>query len=640
MSARLRSTVAPPAIPRPTEVTDAQPAAPPSISAKVLEYLAPATNTDSNDGHLFQIEIVPDMRFPLLSWLYSLSRIVTNSAYVSSAYASPASAIGYTIVMYVALMYHTDAHHLFATSDHARSVLNDAVYSRFFDMLLDLPVPDFAHNEFADLQAFLPDDIEPLAFLTCLASSSYYHDFGRHFSANVFFLAHNLLASMPGNTPTDRLRTRFYTSVVNTVQIGPTQTVNITPAHLFGRINGNDATQNWLNERIDAMVNSMAIRAVNQNNIVAQVNYPTVALGNANNYNPYTFLTALDHANVHSVTSAMRNLAQWMQMTFPASRPLRNYLQVGSHLTVNHLLTDVALPTWNTTQLTYSGPDFPTSSLTDTALATTYSFLADPPIPDQTAPDGVTTFTVTAQPDPTTKVTHPLYPSTLTSSKLDPWKNPITYETYATVTHLLPRTYIFAPYIKQLGDLGTVIASGKIIESGDLTGIRISVPSPATGLLYENSQFHEGAIRISRTREAFFSQGYPLYVQQRIGRTNTNGPTAVFRGSSPGLRLAAPSPGVIRAPGAHATHFSRAFPGAAAAAHTIDTDHAINVFGSELNEDFDLHQDTKFALWSSMRFRHDSPSGSVIYVLPTLRHIFGARAKCYGTVHPALRIPL
>ena len=192
--------------------------------------------------------------------------------------------------MYVAFLYHTDASHLHATVPVAQEIMNNAILSRFFDMLFDLPVPDFAHNEFADIPAFLPDDIPALAFSASLANSDYTHDPGRHISTNVFFLAHNLLSSVPGNTPMSNLRATFYSTPVNTVNIGTNADVNITPAHLFGRINGNLATSNWCNNRIDAMMNSMAIHAVDQNNIVGQTERPLVAMTDTRNYNPYTFL--------------------------------------------------------------------------------------------------------------------------------------------------------------------------------------------------------------------------------------------------------------------------------------------------------------------------------------------------------------
>jgi hypothetical protein len=603
--------------------------------------LDPSRNTDSSTGLTTQLEWVPDFRFPIISWLYSLSRIVTNTMYVSSPYASPASAIGYTLVMYVAFLFHTDASHALATSPAAQEILNNAVLSRFFDMLLDLPVPDFAHNEFSDLQAFLPDDIPALAFISCLASADYYHDFGRHISANVFFLAHNLLSTMPGNTQTSVLRSNFYRSTVNSVNIGNQVNVNITPANLFGRINGNASVTNWLNERIDAMINSMAIRAVNQNNIVAQVQFPTIALGNTATYNPYTFLTCASPTTIHSITSTMRNLSQWTQTTFPRSHTLRHYLQFGSHKTANYLYATVALPTWNTQPVTHTGNEMPTESLTDDALATENNFLVTPTAPLAADANGYTVFNVTASRNAATPPQYPLYARLAsTVNQSDPYANPLSYESYDTEFHLLPRTYIFAPYSVQTGDLGSVILSGKWIESGDISGIMTPVPTPDTGLLYENSQFHSGAIRLSRTRKAFFDRSTHFHVQSPNPRTSTDAHTAFFRGFLSGLRLPLLTTRTIRAPGPHATHHERLVPGAEFISDVVDTDHTVNVFGSSLAQDLSVHESTEFSIWSSLRFRHHTTTGPVIHILPTARHIFGARARSYGTVHPALRLPL
>jgi hypothetical protein len=640
MSARLRSTVSPPS-PTTVQVTDPQPAAPASVAPQLPTFLTPEVNTDSSTGLTFQLETVPDFRFPLLSWLYTLARVVSNTAYQTNPYASPASAIGYTLIMYVAFLFHTDDHHLTEISPAAHDVRNDATFSRFFDMLLDLPVPDFAHNEFAALQAFLPDDAPSLAFLSSLACSKYYNDYGRHFSANVFFLAHNLLATLPANTPSAQLQWRYYNTVVNTVHIGQNMNANITPGNLFGRIHGDNTVTNWLNERIDALINTLTIRAVNQNNIVAAIDFPTVALANARNYNPYLFLTALTHTSAGTITSAVQNLARWTKDVFPASKTLRHYLQPGSSEHTNYLFLDNALPTWNTTPITASGPDMPTSKLSDTELATLNGFLTVPQPPSEDEVDGQTIFNLALARKASPEPTHPMYAILQHGNRRpDPYVNPIPYTTYKTEQHYSPNMYIFAPYVNNLGGLGTVITSGKLIETGDISGIMQSVPSPSTPLLYENSQFHEGAIRLDRTKTGLFHPGTQTLSQTRPSRRSRNGPAAFFRGLTRSLRLPMPSAGPLRTQPSLQADFNRIAPGAYSADHSVDMDHAVNVFGNDLSTDLRLGSAAKFNIWSSFRFRYATPEGQTIFILPSLRHIYGAKSRSYGTVHPSLRVPL
>ncbi|BBC21045.1 Putative coat protein [Rosellinia necatrix partitivirus 8] len=650
-SSRLRSTIPAPAAPTVT-VQDGQPAAPASVAPQVLQYLDPSRNTDSNTGILFNLEWVPDFRFMLLSWLYSLARIVPNSAYTSSPYASPASSIGYTIVMLVAFLYHTDASHLQHPSAAASAIMNDALFSRFFDMLLDFPVPDFASNEFASLMAFLPDDIPNLVILTSLASADYYHDFGRHFSANIFFLAHNLLAGLPANTPTSTLRATFYATPVNSVNIGNNNNVNITPGQLFGRINGANTVSNWLNQRIDAMINSMAIRAVNQNNMVAQIQFPTVALANTANYNPYLFLASLDQHNIGSITSAMRNMSQWISATFPASKTLRHYMQAGSHETSNYLFAEIALPTWNTTQITITVPVSQTNSdkflptaapdQNATELAHDSGFLTVPTAPADTDVNGTSVWNIAAERAASTPPANPMYASLRSSAtRPDPYVNPIPHVTFDVNLHVLPRMYIYAPYVTNTGALGSVITSGKLIESGDISGIMQIVPSTTTPLLYENSQFHDGAIRLSRTRSALFHAGIQIHMQERPARRTLDAPIAFFRGLTSGLRYPVPSTGPVYAPSAFPNSSqARLLPGARWTSHATNFFHTLNVFGRDLSHDLQLHADSSFNIWSGLRFRYMTNTGPVVYVLPSARHIFGARARSYGTEHPALRLPL
>nr|DAF42472.1 TPA_exp: coat protein [Glehnia littoralis associated mycopartitivirus] len=643
---RLRTSIAPPALPEvPTQVHDGQPAAPISVAPVLLAHLAPERNTDSNTGALFTLEIVPDFRFILLSWLYSLSRNMPNSVYLSSPFASPPSVIGYTIIMLVAMLYHTDAAHLQVPSAAAQAIMNNSLFSRFFDTLLDLPVPDFAHNEFESLRAFLPDDIPNLVILCSLACTDYFHDFGRHLSANIFFLAHNLLATLPGNSTTETVRHTFYTTTVNTVNLPGNVAAHITPGQLFGRINGEDTNSNWLNQRIDSLLNAMAIRAVNTTNIVAQVDFPAFALADANDYNPYTFLCALSSESYISVNSAMSNLSEWVSATFPASKTLRFYLQAGSPEAINHLLTNVAMPTWNTTIISskfeskkFAAGTAPSQNLTE--LATEYHYLETPEAPSAPTNDNPTVFEYAnprvASTPPTTR---PAYANLATlSQRPDPYVNPLTFIAFNVNEHVLPRMYIFAPYAHGSGSLGPVITAGKIIESGDISAVMLSVRTPATGLYYENSHYFSGAIRLSRTKKALFDAQTPTHIQTPHARNSLNGPIAFFRGFIKGLRVPVISAGPVNAPAVDNENSARLIPGAERIRHATDNPHTVNIYGRDLDTDLYLHDSVEFAIWSSLRFRHHMPTGPVIYILPTADHIFGKRVPVFGTVHPALRV--
>jgi len=121
--------------------------------------------------------------------------------------------------------------------------------------------------------------------------------------------------------------TSFHSTPVNTVNIGTNADVNITPAHLFGRINGNLATSNWCNNRIDAIMNSMAIHAVDQNNIVGQTELPLVAMTDTRNYNSYTFLA---YATPRQFTQQLLQCAIYSNGFPPPSRILRLYATTSS----------------------------------------------------------------------------------------------------------------------------------------------------------------------------------------------------------------------------------------------------------------------------------------------------------------------
>jgi len=531
--------------------------------------------------------------------------------------------------------------------------MNDSLFSSFFNMLLDFPVPDFAHNEFESLRAFLPDDIPNVVFVASLATTSFYHDFGRQFPASCFFLLHNLLASLPANTPTAALRLRYYAATLFTVNVGAVANAVIKPAHLFGRLVqtavGSQPHTNWLNERFDALVNAMAIRAVNQNNMVGPIPFPEFAHANLAAYNPYTFLVSLTHDSYHSISAATKNLSSWTLSALPASRPLRAYLQAGSSELGSYLSCPVAMPTWNTTAIAAAPGDGANPfdgaavQLTSAQVAAHCNYLTARVLPAAADLDGINVFNVANPRAAAAPPANPYYPVIISgNARPAPWVDPISYIEFETSHHVTPNMQIFAPYVVSLGALGPVIISGKIIELGDILVISVHVPTPRTGLFLENARYTEGAIRISRTRNALFDNINWTSVQYVPRTSNNNFASTFLRGTTLGSRVPVPSVGVFRALVSAAATFlatRRLFPGSEIVEHAGDSFEVASVFGAPLNEDFDLNVAHHFNVWSSFRYEHRTPQGNHVHVFPSLRHIFGTRAHVYATEHPAHRVP-
>jgi len=192
---------APPPISVPTDhAHNSDAPVPPNPLHDIISAIRPESTIFSGEGALFNLNVVPDHRMPLLSWLYSIQRQVTSSTYSSHPCASPSSLTSYTYAMYVALLFHNDASLRLHASSHACDVMQNFYVNQFFDRFLDLPVPTFAALDFEALR-FYHDRASNLVSIGSLAGFSFTHDFGRFFTTGTFFRLHDLLAKLPGNTP-------------------------------------------------------------------------------------------------------------------------------------------------------------------------------------------------------------------------------------------------------------------------------------------------------------------------------------------------------------------------------------------------------------------------------------------------------
>nr|BBU59849.1 capsid protein [Rosellinia necatrix partitivirus 20] len=633
-------------IPAP-KATDGTPLAPPPAGPNITQVINTTLNLTSDDGAQTIIDVIPDMRFMLISWIYSIQHEMPANIYASMPHASPASLLAFTMLQMVALLYFNDSVLRPSMSAAAMTVFNNNVFSSFFAELLTLPVPAFAAPEFAALQAYFDDLASNICFIPSLATTTFLHDYGRHFPASIFLALHNIMAQLPANTTPASLSTTFYNFVVTNVTFNNgTAQVNVTPGMYFGLTRTNNATTaytNWLAARVDRIVTALAIRPAFTAPTIGPIPVQVTTFTSNDDYNPYLYLSGLNNDNVLSLLQFARSLGQFVNTNVANSRPLSLYTREGSLEATRHLSFRIAGPTWssNSGTLTEAAFSANTQRTTHRTYLTDINFAGAPRSP-ATAPDGTNNFFNVeslrmADPRPDHRIAAELRSGNATAA------DPITYQRNITSTDSAgldlcnPPCIVFDPTVATTTHLFAVITSGKIIETGNVTSASVLVAQPDLPLHVTNASVLAGMIPFTKVKNSitdgtpFVFQTLPLYGHDSLPQGFTAG--------HPGrLRIPLARTGIVHAVRSLANNITRFFPGAQQLVGTNYVSHALNYFGYRTNQvpDATAIPDEMFCFWSS--YRWTSPTGTR-FMIPTLRPIFGLRARNHISQHPSARIP-
>jgi hypothetical protein len=640
-------------IPAPPPVAAAQDPnapAPPNPLHDITQAINAPANVTSNEGDLFILDVVPDHRFPLLSWLFSVPRVLQPTAYSQAPNASPASLIGYTYLMYIALLFHNDAYLRPTPSKFARAILSDYYLAQFFQSLLDLPVPAFAVNEFEALRFFNHDLASNLVAIGSLAGFDFAHDFGRFFTAGTFFGLHALAATLPGNTTLSVAQLFFSKMTVATVTVSANNNVNLAPGHLFGTVMNDVSYLNWLNTRLSAILNQSEIRSMASRPNAGRIPMFAIPVQPLADINPYTFMMSLSSDNTELILNWTRNLASFVTTTLPTSRPLRTYTQTGSTEVLRHLIFEAPPPTWHAETLGQQTllnptPDNqnpfrignPLSSHSQFATARNFRTRTGLPAPTIPAANPPATLLTAARP---TAVVNQFHASLVMPAAAPNTTDPIARRRLTADGHfaLTPRAVIFEPTSDATATAHhvAVLTSGKIIESSDLTGIVLPLLHPRRNLYMQNTHYLSGAVLLAQTRSALTNDHFDIH--QVTDEELLRSPLGIIRGFFTRVRIPWFRQGVIDSATSLAgnNQSSTVIAGAFGVPHSHRSIDSTNVFLSADNHAIVVPENT-WTIWSS--YRHFNPEAQEWYVLPSLRHIFGTQARSFLTDHPSRRIP-
>jgi hypothetical protein len=552
--------------------------------------------------------------------------------------------------MYTGLMFYIDAYLRPVPSEHASAILNNQDMLLVFQALLDSLVPSFAAPSFEALMPHFDELAENLMYFGSYASASLAHDYGRLIPLTMYTSLHNLLAVLPTNTSYPVLAFSYYSSVIAELTVNATN-VNITPAHLSAALFNDGTTDrryhNWFERSLDSLITANAIRVVNATATVSRLFFhrPAQYTTERGFFNPYLFAIGYNYDNREAILQLAASLNDFTHQILPQSKPLRAYTQFGTQEIVRHLSFDSVLPTWHTLTVpenTQSPTDQQknlfngvTPPRTPTQFATAISFLIPRPPPSSTGiPPAVPVIRGEQPPAPNN---NDVMIQLVAPSTTDP--NPTTplITLFNAVLHVNARAVIFDPASSARSHLAAVMISGKKIEVHDISMIGMPTPHATQSLGLQNSQHVLGAIPIAKTANS--GSQAPTIVRRRLPNIISRTAQLFVQGASHMMSIPNFRPGpvtpitAVTPPGTHTTPF---LPGVTLINQITNARDGINVFTSQLGSPPANVPDEYYRIWSSYRY-YDRET-RVWYILPTLRHIYGSRARLSGTQHLSLRL--
>jgi hypothetical protein len=633
-------------IPAPTSA-DGLPLLPAPTGPNITTDLNAPGNLTSDDGAQTILDCAPDMRFHLISWIYSIQHELQANAYASSPHASPASLLAYTMLQMTALLYFNDSVVRPSMSAAAATIFNNNQFAAFFSRLLNLPVPSFAAPEFSALQAHFDDLATNFCIIPDLAATTFLQDYGRHFPCTIFLALHNIMATLPANTTPASLSSTFYNFAVTSVTFdNGTNHVTVNPAMYFGLARAANATtayENWLSARVARIVTALAIRPAFTAPTIGPIPVQITTFANNSSYNPYLYLTGLNNDNVTPLLNFATSLGTFVTTNLPNSRPLSLYTRPGSNEAARFLSFKSAGPTWTTSAASLTDAAFaPTTARTSHRTFLSDIHYADHPADPTTAPDGTNNFFnthVMRNSAPATE--HPLN-TNLNSSNATPGVDPVTYIDNIDAMNAFgldlcaPPCIVFDPTVATTTHLDAVITSGKIVETNDFSSVSVLLTMPDLPLHTTNASLLSGLVPFTKIRNSMID-GTPFLIQELPFYTHDSLPQGFTVGHPGRLRIPRPRRGIVHAIRSLANNVTRMFPGSFSINDTAIVSSALNYFGYRTNNvpDATSINDGRFNLWSS--YRWIAPNGT-LFMMPSLRPIYGTRARSHVSAHPSARI--
>ncbi|XP_031639808.1 uncharacterized protein LOC116351805 [Contarinia nasturtii] len=320
------------------------------IIGEVPEYqntypqrVAVEKNTSRNNGPTAIIDVQPDYRNIILYINYHVTREYPEIIVKGYPALTPPSLTGYLLALvYAYALLNDDENVRTMKSTYAHEFTTRRNLDRILTDLRRLPVPKFMMPLFTSLFAGFDERKPNILFVNSLACYDIEYD-GRTPPINLYFTAHNIIASRPANlTPTALTEEWMNTTLVQ-------HPVILTVSNFLGTRIENLEYYNWFCQINTALFNPVTMRSNTVRPTFRQMEtFPQNVGNNLDNVNPYIHLLNLDDVNLFTTQGILNDIGKSISEHFDGCLPLGQieHSATGRQI-INHYYQPVTLPTYS-----------------------------------------------------------------------------------------------------------------------------------------------------------------------------------------------------------------------------------------------------------------------------------------------------
>lgn len=506
-SDRLRLAAKPYERPPPPQA-DSAPA--PAPRTDYFERLNIPQNVESNNSLSAVIDVVPDVRYPLLYIIFHVMKLYVSNEQQAHPLMTPASFTGYCLFLFYGFLLVNDYHGRNTPSYYASAFNDSDQRSKLFDALKHAFVPPFMITLFHGISDTSDPRRPGLKYFPTLAASRFMLDFGRLVPPQLFLAMHNLSAEQD----TSRAATTAMQSLANTIlfTIAPTTADAIRAGHYFGAGTSTGTHRNWMYTAISTLFSPVTGKSLLRRTNIEPVPFDAFRISldqstsnDVTHDNMYTIFLNAPRTLVNRTNTFISEFSNIIKVSYNGTFALGAVPDDLSGLSIlTHGYSRFALPTWHT--LAFQNDTVGHTPIDSSTYATALNFCQDitwnanTTLTRPTAPAGLMEF---------------LY--LVKSGTHNDDESPDHFDIFDPETDEYPNIHWLQPYTEGDQAISYSMISGLLIELMDFDGTSIPIPDVEQGLRLENGNFLQGSLPATHVMHGY--NRIPRY--DTIARTQT-----------------------------------------------------------------------------------------------------------------------
>nr|QHD64808.1 coat protein [Plasmopara viticola lesion associated Partitivirus 5] len=468
---------------------------PPSSTGTFTREIDLPHNVIQHSGNKFNIDVVPDTRFPTFALTEYVQRSFSNFEFEQYSLVTPASLVGYLVYIIHAFVFLVDTFERSPMSAYASEIDASHTYLRIIDAFTDACVPDVVFEIIDSYLSHKLDIRSKLEMMVSYGSVLFKYDAQRLTAPSMFLMAHNqLISQSKESTAYDK----WLDTVVIDYDAKKYKVANFIGGMYqtsHGTTTSHFTYRNWFARSLSRLADSATHRTHLRRPMISEFDY-NVPETDQSSYNPYIHLLMLEVNNRSTTLDFIRSLSDFCKVELNATRSLRDFISKRSSSITRHIIRGPDAPTWHSNSL---------DDLTGKPKLGNFDQfckIAGFGLPREKNSES---YTMKFPKDPNT-INGEFY--MVEENGRDTALEPSLAN---EELHTESMSFLFDPYDDESSAHYSTTFSGKIIQNSNIDGQVLGLPNPDNGLARTNSRYLNGAVLLDHVKPEFDMQEFRLF---------------------------------------------------------------------------------------------------------------------------------